>query len=156
MKVFISYSVEDTQLVRQIADQLRSVTERVYWWERSKEPGSEAWPSIFGWIDQSDLVLAVITDKTVRRAMAVGNEIGHAKAKRKPIIPLIAPEVNEADLGCLKGVTYERIDRDNPGPAMESVKRVITRMKQDAVERQKQLAVFLGILGLIWLLGGKE
>jgi hypothetical protein len=154
MKVFISYSVHDTTFVKTIADQLRPIAEQVLWWEESKEPGREVWPSIFGWIDQSDLILAVITDKTVTRAMAVGNEIGRAKTKGKPVIPLIAPDVKAGKLGCLSGVTYQQIDRGNPGPAMEAVKKVLLRMKKSAAEeQQRQLAVLLGIVGLLWLLG---
>ena len=55
MKVFISYSVHDTQFVRQITDQLKNIADEVFWWEDSKDR-RDVWKSIFGWIDQSDLV----------------------------------------------------------------------------------------------------
>jgi len=82
MKVFVSYSVENTSLVRQVVEQLRSCTDKVFWWDRSKELGEEVWPTIYGWIDQSDLVLAVLTGRTLARAMAVGNEIGYARERQ--------------------------------------------------------------------------
>lgn len=57
MNVFISYSVEDTALVRSVADHVKQKANVAYW-DKSKEPGKEVWPTIFGWIDRADLVLA--------------------------------------------------------------------------------------------------
>jgi len=116
MKIFISYSVDDVDLVSQVARHLQPQADKIYWWKDSKALGKDVWPQIFGWIEQADLVLAVLTDSAVARAMAIGNEIGHAKAKGKVIIPLVAPNVSSADLGCLCGVTYQRIDRENKAP----------------------------------------
>jgi hypothetical protein len=82
MKIFISYSTDDIRLVHKIATSLCSYSE-VYYWAKDYIPGEEVWPTIFSWIDNSDLVIAVITDKTVSRAMSVGQEIGRAKTKNK-------------------------------------------------------------------------
>ena len=101
MNVFISYSVNDTSLVMMIVSHLRLQGHSVRWWHESKEPGKDMWPQIFGWIDAADLVLAVVTDNTVARGLAVGNEIGRAKTKGKMIIPLVAQNVVASDLGCL-------------------------------------------------------
>ena len=81
MKIFISYSVDDTRMVGTIANHIGRHAE-VYFWDKSKELGSEVWPLIFQWIDQADVVIAVITDNTVRRAMAFGQELGTRRRSR--------------------------------------------------------------------------
>jgi hypothetical protein len=123
VNVFISYSVHDTGLVMLLASQLGLHGHSANWWSHSKEPGKEVWPQIFGWIDQADLVLAVITDRTVGRAMSVGHEIGRAKAKGKMIIPLVSHDVDNQELGFLSSVTQIRFDPQNPWPAIIELQR---------------------------------
>lgn len=149
MKIFISYSTADTELVSHVADFAKAHAE-VFYWEESKIPGQEDWPTIFNWIDQSDLVLAVITDETVRRAMAVGQEIGRAITKGKTIIPLVGPYVDSKELGFLGRVTYQRIQPENPGPALQTVEKVILAKKQ-SLETWRAISVIGGILALILL-----
>jgi len=151
MKVFISYSVHDSELVRKIAESIKQHVDEICYWDASKELGEDAWTSIFGWIDDSDLVLAVITDNTISRAMAVGNEIGHARARNKKIIPLVAPEVPRDQLGCFQGVTYERINRENPLPAIEAICSQINRLKQVRKDEAYGIGSFLVIAGLVAL-----
>ena len=136
MKVFISYSMEDTAQVQVIADQIRPHVETVNWWNESKAPGEVAWDSICRWIDEADFVLAVITDKVVSRAMSVGQELGQAKEKCKKIIPLIERGVSASELGFLSGVTYVRFDRDNPEPALAEVKTTIDQARKNTAEHQ--------------------
>src|SRR5260221_11160320 len=98
MNVFISYSVGDTQLVRMVAEHIRSKANVTYW-DQSQEPGKETWPAIFGWIDSAELVLVIITENTLSRAFAVGQEVGHARKANKQIIPLVAKEVKSSEIG---------------------------------------------------------
>jgi len=108
MNVFLSHSTEDLALVQWIAQEVRHHAS-VYYWDESKVLGERAWDSIFGWIDISDFVIVVITDNTVRRAMAVGQEVGRAVTMKKTVIPLVAEGVPDSALGCLSGVTYSRL-----------------------------------------------
>lgn len=148
MNIFISYSTEDLSLVNQIADYLKHHA-TVRYWAKDKKPGEKDWDQIFEWIDESDLMLAVITDNAVARGIAVGSEIGYAKKHEVGIIPVVADNVSESHLGCLKGITYERIDRDNPGPALEKVARRVREIKrQDFIE---DCSVLAAVVGLIWL-----
>jgi len=149
MKVFISYSVHDSEFVKEFADALKPHVESLRYWEESKGLGEDAWKSIFSWIDEADLLLAVITDKTINRAMAVGNEIGHARAKGKKVIPLVAPGIDDGQLGCLKGVTYQRIDKNEPKPAIEAIAKGINRMR--LAKQQSDLGDLLVIAGLVAL-----
>ena len=147
MNIFISYSTADSKLVSEIAEQLRPHATVTYW-DQDRTPGEPVWEMIYEWIDNADLVLTVITDKTVARAMSVGNEIGCAKEKNKPIIPLVTHDVPGSELGCLQGIVYERIDRDNPGLAVEAVKLRIDRLRRK--ELLTDIFVVSGIVGTIW------
>ncbi len=153
MKVFISYSTDDITLVRQIADYIRPHAD-VFYWHKSKVPGQEAWPTIFKWINQADLVLTVITDKTISRAMSVGQEIGRAKAKMKTIIPIVAPDVPITELGFLSGITYQRIDRNNPEPALRAIENLVLEKKQN-IEIFQTLLLVGGVFALIFMASKK-
>lgn len=154
MNVFISYSAEDLALVRWIGHQIKPHAE-VFYWDNSKQPGKDAWQTIFSWIDQSDLVLAVITDSAVSRAMAVGQEIGRAKAQGKTVIPVVTPNVPSSELGCLSGTTYQKIDPENPGVALNAIKQVILAKKQ-SLENQKTMLFLVGGVLALFLLTSKE
>lgn len=153
MNVFISYSVADVDLLRRVAQVIAAGGDKPLCWDTSKTPGHEVWPSIFGWIDASDLAIVIITDQTVARAMSVGQEVGHARAKGKPIVPLVAAGVRPEDLGCLNGVIYQPISRENTSDALAAVQRVLDGMKMQKAEAQRQLLVVGGIVGLLWLFG---
>lgn len=154
MKVFISYSTDDISLVHEIVNYIKPHAD-VFFWDKSKVPGQEAWPSIFKWIDQSDIVLAVITDRTVSRAMSVGQEVGRAKTFNKTIIPIVSPDVAPSELGFLSGITYQPIERDNPGKALQAIKQVILSKKQE-IESQQAILLVCGILGLVWLVSSNK
>ncbi len=148
MNIFISYSTDSQDLVNKIANYLSPLA-TVPFWEQSKVLGEKDWELIFEWIDDSDIVLAVITDKTISRAMAVGQEIGYAKDADKFIIPIVTQNVKETDLGFLKGITYQRISNDNPGPALSALESRIGDWRR--TDLMKNVAIFLGIVALIWL-----
>lgn len=138
MKVFISYSVDSTELVTRIADGIKASAE-VYYWAYSQVPGEEAWKTIFGWIDAADLVLVLVSDKTINRAFSVGQEVGHAKKAGKLIIPLVGQGVNSEDLGCLAGTTYIPLDPGNTAPAMAALQsRVDDVLKDKQLRSRKQ------------------
>lgn len=153
MRVFISYSTQDVAFVRWIAAQIRCHTQ-VDFWDESKVLGERAWDTIYGWIEQSDLVIAIITDNTVRRAMAVGNEIGYAKKANKTIIPLVTPNVPPSELGCLSDITYERITTSNMGTVLQAVQRVILAKKQQKENNAALAVIALIVTAVLW--GGSE
>lgn len=153
MNIFISYSVNDIKPVRMIANYI-SCHGQVFYWDKSREPGKEVWPLIFQWIDQSDIVIAVITDNTVRRAMAVGQELGHAKAKQKLIIPLVTSNVKASDLGFLSGIIYEKINPHNLGPALMAAEKAILQRRQQ-IQKETTIFVVGGILALL-IAGSQE
>jgi len=156
MNVFISYSVADTALVSKVAEQIKSKAS-VNYWDLSKAPGKETWPTIFSWIDMADLVLVLITDKTMCRAFSVGQEVGHAKKGGKQIIPLVTKDVASADLGCLAGITYIPLDTTNPSAALRAVQGELEKLEMETLvrkglEEQKQKQTVFVLAGLALLL----
>ena len=154
MNTFLSYSVDDLALVERISEQLKPYT-NLYYWDKSKEPGEDAWKQIFRWIDNSDLVVTIITDNAVARAMSVAQEIGYSKRANKLIIPLVGPNINPAELGCLQGVVHERIAADKIDGAISAIHRRINTIEE---KERIQNIVIIGIivLALIWFLTRKR
>ncbi len=152
MNIFLSYSASDTHAVQQIAHSLKGYG-TVNYWAESKEPGREAWPLIFTWIDAADLVFVLITGKTLVRAMSVGQEIGRAKAQGKFIVPLVEPGIPSAELGVLAGLTYIQIDPANPAAALQTAQSVVekhrTKLEDD---KAKAVLAIGGALALFALL----
>lgn len=153
MKVFISYSTPDLELVYKIAQYIKPHGE-VFFWDKGKIPGQESWPTIFSWIDQADLVLAVITEKTLTRAMPVGQEIGRAQKGGKIIIPLVGPDVDSKDLGCLNGITFQRIHPGNPVPALQTIEQLAVARKQKV--EQDQAIIIVGLIALLFVVFASE
>ncbi len=129
MNVFISYSTEDLVSVERIAKAIKDCEDEPFWWHEKKLPGRGAWDTIFGWIEGADVVIAVITDRTLARAMAVGNEIGYAKAHNKPIIPVLGKGIKPESLGCLLGITHVQLGKER---LRDSINEVLGAL--DAVE----------------------
>jgi hypothetical protein len=177
VRIFISYSVQDTSLIRQFADGLKSENgvSQVHWWEDSKRLGQEAWPQIFSWIDEADLVLVIVTGNVLSRAMAGGNEVGRAKAKGKYIIPLVSKVtgwrwllqklgfkvgISTADLGCLGDLVHVRISEHDPKAGIEKIKLELTQLVSarqlqlvSAQQDAEQALLIIGVLtavGLLW------
>ncbi len=148
MRVFISYSGKDLELVEYLADALDEIVD-VDYWDNSRHLGEPDWDQIHDWIEDADLVVVLITDRTVKRAMAVGNEVGHAKAHGKAIIPLVAANVSGGDLGCLGGVTYQRFSDENFPQAVQIVAQEVERRRKQGVAEGWALAGALA--GLAWL-----
>ena len=138
MKTFISYSVDDINLVKEVADSIRAKCELNYW-EEAHRPGDEAWPKIFGWIDSADLVLVIITDRTIKRAMSVGQEVGHARKAGKRIVPLVSIDIDVKDLGFLSGITFIPLDVRDPTNAVRSLNEEVDRLKVEEAKRQQAL-----------------
>ena len=153
MKVFISYSTPDLGLVYKIGEHIKPYGE-VFFWDKDKNPGAESWPTIFSWIDQADLVLAVITEQTLSRALPVGQEIGRAQKGGKLIIPLVGPAVVANDLGCLNGITFQRIQPENPIPALLSIEKLVAARKQKV--EQDQAIIIAGLIGLVVVFASKK
>lgn len=149
MNIFISYSTDDTTLIKKIASEIGRF-ENVYYWEQNKKPGKRVWQQIFKWIDESDIVLVVVTDNTVSNAMSVGQEIGRAITKNKLIIPLVSPSIDQNRLGCLQGIVYQPLDESKIDNVINNIlKEILTIRKEN--EQPSWLESTIVIAGLVLL-----
>ncbi len=144
MKVFISYSVDDTTVVRKIAEAIRPHAEPCFWGQ-NKSPGEEVWKTIQNWIDSADCVVAVITDKVVARGESVNQEIGYAKKAGKLVIPLIASNVPLNRLGMLASATWITFDPNEPSAAIDGLKR---KLSEAAITKQQQGFMLLLVVAI--------
>ena len=152
MRIFISYSSPDINIVSVLADQLRMYGD-IYYWDKDKTPGELAWEQIYSWIDNSDIVLVLVTDATIARSMSVGQEVGRAKAGNKLIIPIVSSSVANNGLGFLSEITFQEIDITNPAPAIYKIIELIDCKNKE--EYQKLSLVLVAIGFFIWLLNKK-
>lgn len=138
MNVFISYSGANLELINKVA---KSIGENVQplFWEKDKEPGEHDWETIFGLIDKSEYVLVVITGATVKRAFAVGQEVGYAKKSQKKILPFLSKSVKASDIGFLKDIIAVHLDEKNPEKSIEELKEAVKKIKlqRDLAEKAK-------------------
>jgi hypothetical protein len=148
MRIFISYSAPDITIVSVLADQLKMYGD-VYYWDKDNSPGELAWEQIFSWIDNSDIVLVLITDATIARAMSVGQEVGKAKAGKKLIIPIVTSSVSINELGFLSDITFQEIDIKNPAPAIFRIIELIDCKNKDEFQKLSLILVAIGFF--IWL-----
>jgi hypothetical protein len=112
MRIFISYSNPDLTIVLTFGNKL-NIFGDVFFWNQSNIPGTVAWEQIYNLIDNSDIVIVLITGNTVTRAMSVWQEVGRARSMRKYIVPIVSNSVSLSELGFLSGVTYKPIDVSN-------------------------------------------
>jgi hypothetical protein len=152
MRIFISYSSIDTNIVSVLADQLKMYGD-VYYWNKDKAPGETAWEQIYSWIDNSDIVLVLVTDATVARAISVGQEVGRAKSGNKFIIPMVSSSVSKKGLGFLSDIKYQEIDIINPAPAINRIIDLIDCKNKTEIQKLSLILVTIGFF--FWLLNKK-
>lgn len=154
MKIFISYSAADTEFIKKIADYLRPHVEPLYW-QQNKVPGEDDWKTIFQWIDQSKIVLAVISDSALVRGISVGQEIGYAKKCGKTIIPFISKSINISDVGFLKGTTAVHFDHNDPSGALNELNEAISKHKSKMEGDDANVLFGVGVILLLFLSASK-
>ncbi len=127
-KIFISYSVEDTEIVRRIDKSLSPYAE-IMWWDENIKLASSSWENVSKWIDSCNFVLVIIADPEIKRAMNVGQEIGRALTKEKRVVALVRNDVKDDKLGFLKASSYLRFNTKNIWDAAKNLNEIL--MKND-------------------------
>lgn len=77
--------------------------------------------------------------------MSVGQEVGHARARNKFIVPLVEHGIPAAELGCLHGTTYMEFDPGNMSGAVEQVRRTVESRRTE-VEKSTNSILAIGAL----------
>jgi len=143
LKIFVSYSSKDKKIVEQLASSHQGFADFFYW-DKSKEPGKEAWHQIEEWISNCDLFIVIITGHTVQRGLPVGKEVGIAKSLKKRILPIVSDRVPADEITFLEGITYQPIDLLSPDEAIQSITEFTKtlynkkNLEQEAIAAQKQ------------------
>ena len=148
-KVFISHSVhpDDTNILYTLANLLRQNGMDAYVAEWNPEYGNYLPDKIKNAINQSDVVIVILTNWSSRSAY-VNQEIGYAE-DRKLIIPLVEKGVEIK--GFLVGKEYAEFDRMNYDTTLVNVTGFLKNMN---IEKQQKemlgniILLGLGLLGL--------
>jgi len=152
MKVFISHSTEDMQIVNEFVNILRLKGIEAYMAIFDVQPGSDLWVKIESNIRNSNCVLAIIT-KDGSRSDMVNQEIATANAFKISVVPIV--ERGVVLKGILAGKEYIEFDKDNPKQAYINANSYLDRL-QVQVENNE----FIGKLVLaglaIWLLSQSD
>src|ERR1700722_10358542 len=122
MQFFISHSSSDHAWVEQLRKLIEQQGFIAYLAEQDHEPGTNLNAKLEAAVAASDAFVAFLTDAASTSGI-VHAEIGYARALKKPIFPLVAPEVAQdpAALGMLNGLEYVLFDISDPQSGLLSL-----------------------------------
>lgn len=147
-KVFLSHSTNDKKILIPLVKQLQKNDIQVFVSEYVCKPGIELKGKIFSSIDNSDCVVALLSNNSVISPW-VNQEIGYAYKSHKIIVPIVEKGVDVK--GILESKEYIPFECGNIislGQAINSTVRYLRRLK---VKKENQetiiAAVSLIVLG---------
>ncbi|TXH06129.1 MAG: toll/interleukin-1 receptor domain-containing protein [Nevskiaceae bacterium] len=148
LKVFISYSTKDIQIVDFVKSMLAGARVQVFVAEYSVAPGTPLSPAIITAIKQCDLFI-LLWSQNSRASEWVPQEIGIAKCEGKKIVPVVL-QSNLHLPGFISDLKYLDVPKNPQGAFTWLRDNVVSQ----ASEKQKQeSAAWLAIGGaLLWLL----
>jgi hypothetical protein len=105
-------------------------------------------------IDRSDCVLAIITAKANSN---VQNQLKHALARQKLVIPIVHSEFAKHPLLAKFDPVFAFSERDNPGKVESDIVEFLKRQEQLSKEKQQALGALAALgLGLLVLFALSE
>jgi len=152
LRVFISHSITDTEIVYDLYRWLRQNGIWTYVAEFYPAPGIQLPDKIARAIDNSDCLIAFLTVDG-NRSEFVNQEIGYAKKAGKLIIP-VAEEGVVKPKGFLEGMEYIPFSRYDPADAINRAAHFLQQKAVRTEQEQRNRAILGGIafvLGLIAL-----
>lgn len=147
MILFISYAQRDLPLAQQLAARLSQGGVKVRYWEQDKVPSKPAWQTIQGWIDESTIVVPILTQEGGISSPAVNQEVGYAVRAGKRIAAIVGPQVAQASLAMIQATTI--IALDTVDKILDGVSRAIQ------AEKDERVKIAMGVLLLAfaaWLI----
>lgn len=101
--------------------QIEALGARVYLAEHDPQPGTSLAEKVDAALQRAALVVVLVTSTSVN-SNYVQQEIGVARAYRKPIIPIVDSRIaGKIDLAMLAGVEYLELDVSQPAEAMARI-----------------------------------
>ena len=133
LKVFISHSTADMDIVYELYRWLLSVGLEAYVAEFYSQPGILLPSKVAEMIDNCDCFIALLTADG-NRSDFVQQEIGYALKGGKLVVPIVEEEVVKPK-GFLQGVEYIPFSRYDP---TDAISRVAYFLKERAVRREEE------------------
>lgn len=143
--VFISHNTDDKEWVEQIEQRLWREGFRPYMFEADARPGSSLDKKIESAIENAD-VLAVLITVQGQHSPWLNAEIGYAKAKEKPIIPLVDKRIEHPTLPFITDAEYIRADLDNFGDTLSTLMRDLTGRRWKGWLETAAIVLLVGVL----------
>jgi hypothetical protein len=140
LKIFISHSVSDMNLVVRLYDLLTASGCFVYIAELQPQPGSIVTQKVERMIEESDYIIALLT-KDGLRSPFVNYEIGFAKKANKPIIPLVEYGIK---VPYFEGIDVLYFNKEDPEQTIEWLMGYFNQIR-----RQKAQAAFMSALATL-------
>lgn len=161
-KVFISHSTRDRGLVIGLANILSKFQVNVSVAEWYLSPGQRLDKKVFKKIENSDCIIALLTQNGIRSNW-VHQEIGYAVKCGRPLIPLVEKGITQKELASLEGKEYIEYDPTQPQQSLLKAAaylkflRLRKKERERVSEERKRLLIIGGcILSFLLLLSGEE
>ncbi len=151
VKIFISHSTMDSQIVDVLDKYLTANNIEVYIAERDYQPGKKLSQKIMENIDSSDYFLVVYTING-EDSIYVQHETGYWLGKRgyNEFIPLVAKGVNPRAF--LSDIEYIELDFSNPKLGIINVVNYVIQQIQAKKKLIQNIGVGIGIIGITALI----
>jgi TIR domain len=120
VEVFLSHATADRAHVALVQRQIEALGVDVYLAEHDPRPGTSISAKVEEALQRSHAVVVLITTTSVDSAY-VQQEVGLARAFKKPLIPIVDQHVHPARLGMLSEVERLELDFTDPAEAMAKV-----------------------------------
>ncbi len=156
--IFFSHNARDRQWCEWLAADVERLEIEAYPAEHDQRPGKPLAEKVKRNINKCNAVVVLLTDNSVGSSY-VHQEIGYALAKKKLVIPLVAPSISANHLAMLQGLEHIVFDFRDPHPGKESLASELQRLaeqqrKQDDLETLIALGICVGLLVLLLSEGG--
>jgi hypothetical protein len=139
--VFLSHATHDVQQVVLVARQIQALGIDVYLAENDPRPGTSIAAKIDAALQTCHVVVVLITTSSVNSAY-VQQEVGLARGYRKPILPIVAKNVEASRLGFLGELEYLELDLSD---ATEALAKMTAALQPLVVEQSSTREVAVTI-----------
>lgn len=139
MKIFISHSLEDKDLIQKVVETLKPYNIDLLIAEHSYETRETITKKIEKMITDCDLALILLTEKGFNSAF-VQQEIGYITSLKKPHIQLVQFGFEKKISGFNFGKDFILFDPKKPELAIEKSKKNILAIMKDKTDLEKRTA----------------
>jgi hypothetical protein len=129
--VFVSHGSADLEIATAIQDAARPLGVNVYTYEQDLQPGASLPKKLLDRIEAAHAVVVVLT-RTGAESPTVNQEIGVARRAGKPIIPLVAADVDISRLALLQGIEHLPLNTENPSETLVALAGRLSRLRTSA------------------------